>query len=107
MSIDSQLQTNTREDQRARLEKKMSIDEHISTVISGFGKLSTYVAEEVPRLIMSRDAQILAVQEACRALHANQKVLTGILQTKGGSMAPPYPSIPQLVPRPPLEIPEG
>ncbi len=67
-------------------ELKMSMDEHISTVISGFGQLGTYVAEELPRLIMSRDAQILAVQDACRALHANQKVLTGILKAKGGLM---------------------
>ncbi len=69
-----------------------------STVVSGFGQLSTFVAKEVPRLIQSRDVQILAVQEACRALHANQKVLTGILRTKGGLITPPYPPISSDIP---------
>jgi hypothetical protein len=92
-SIDTQLQTNCREEQRSRLELRLSIDEDISTVVSGFGQLSTFVAQEVPRLIQSRDDQILAVQEACKALHANQQVLTGILQNQNGLVAPPYPPI--------------
>jgi hypothetical protein len=92
-SIDTQLQTNCREEQRARLELKLSMDGDISTVVSGFGRLSTFVAQEVPRLIQSRDAHILAVQEACKALHANQQVLTGILQNQTGLAAPPYPPI--------------
>ncbi len=75
------------------------MDKDISTVISGFGQLSNYEAEELRRLILSRDAHIFAVQEACRALHANQKVLTGILQTKGGVITPPYLPITQLDPQ--------
>ncbi len=78
-SIDTQLQTKSREEERVRLELKLSVVGHISTVVSGFGQLSIVVAEEVPRLIQSRDSRILEVQEACRALHANQQVLNGIL----------------------------
>ncbi len=78
---------------------KLSMDDHISTVVSGFGQLSTFLAQEVPRLIQSRDAQILAVQEACRALHANQQVLTGINQNQNGLVVPPYPPISSHIPQ--------
>ncbi len=75
------------------------MDDHISTVVSEVGQLSTFVAQEVPRLIQSRDAQILAVQEECRALHANQQVLTGIIQNQNGWMAPPYLPISTHIPQ--------
>ncbi len=44
-SIDGQSQANFRDDQRAQVEIKLSINDHISTVVSGFGQLSTFVAE--------------------------------------------------------------
>jgi hypothetical protein len=61
--------------------------------VSGFGQLGTFVAQEVPRLILSRDDQILAVQEECRALHANQQVLTGTLQNQNGLVPLHIPQI--------------
>jgi hypothetical protein len=82
------------------------MDDIISTVVSGFGQLSTFVAQEVSRLLQSRVAQILAVQEACRALHANQQVLTGILQNQNGLVAPPYPPVSSRILSPHLVTPE-